>query len=40
MVFSNSEIKELISKAYPYLKDQEIELFQSISKYSIIKKLF
>lgn len=37
MALSNSDIKKLISKAYPYLADEEIELFLSISKYSIIK---
>lgn len=37
MQFSKKEIKELISKAYPFLADGEIELFLSISKYSIIK---
>ena len=37
MVISNIEIKKIISKAYPYLSDKEIELFLSISKYSIIK---
>ncbi len=37
MVISNIEIKKIISKAYPYLSDKEIELFMSISKYSIIK---
>ena len=37
MVISNIEIKKIISKAYPYLSNKEIELFMSISKYSIIK---
>ena len=37
MVISNIEIKKIISKAYPYLSDKDIELFLSISKYSIIK---
>jgi CRP-like cAMP-binding protein len=37
MIISNIEIKKIISKAYPYLSDKEMELFMSISKYSIIK---
>ena len=37
MVISNIEIKKIISKAYPYLSDKEMELFISISKYYIIK---
>jgi len=37
MAISNIEIKKIISKAYPYLSNKEIELFMSISKYSIIK---
>ena len=37
MVLPKSKIKEIISKAYPYLGDEEIEIFLSISKYSVIK---
>ena len=37
MILSNIRIKELISKYYPYLEDKEIDIFLSITKYSIIK---
>ena len=33
MVFSNIDIKELLSKFFPYLKDKELDIFMSISEY-------
>jgi hypothetical protein len=33
MEFSNSEIKDLLIKFFPHLKEKEIDRFLSISKY-------
>ncbi len=37
MQFSNKEIRELISIYFPYLEDKELDIFLSITKYSIVK---
>jgi len=35
MTLSNSEIRELVTKYFPYLKEKEVDLFLSISKYKV-----
>ena len=38
MEYSYKELKEFVSKYYPYLKNKEVDVFLSITKYEIFSK--
>jgi len=37
MILSNNKIKKLVTKYFPYVKNKEIDIFLSITKYQFVK---